>query len=1291
MSTRRPPPPVTRLVLAVLLLAAAGQAQIHHVVTYNEQDGLPSAAIRDLAWSVEGDLLLATRSGLVAFDGLDWRPLVDEGPWREQPACCVAVDQAGRVWGASVWAPVRFGMREDGRWRGMGAGAGPPDDRVHTLLPRQTAQGEPMAAAISRGGVVALVFADTLRTVVPRESLGWVASAAWAGDALLLATESGLVRLSGLPDRPRIAAVAGVPAGPVYAVAASADAAAPFLVVGPTWLGELAGDRLDVQRMYPDLGFAFPERGVAVARDAAGGVYVADMGRVLYLHDALPAPQLLTAENGLAGGGATAMLADPSGAVWLASMRGLSKVIDRRFVAYDRRHGLLADEVSAVIERRDGGIVLGHGGGLTFMAPTPRTLSFGTENARESRVSDLLETPDGAIWIAASRRGLGRLGSGGDLRWLPGEPEPTRETYALAVDEAGHIWVGGAGGLVRGDGSTWEPVSLVRPGGDEPTVRRLQVLDGGAILVATTADGVFRIDGDGVARFTGATTHLNSTYGVFEAGANTLWVATGAGLAQLRDGRIVPTAEPGPVISRPIYAIRRADDGDVWFGTDAGVRVWDGERLHAYSARDGLLGAEVNRDALVLDRLGRMWVGTDRGVSVHDPRLLGEPPPAARVRIVDLEVGGRRVPLGEPLSLDADQNELVVHFRATPLDDTQALRFATYLEGLDAHWREPATMPGRSVRYTSLPPGRYRFHVRAVDRRGEVGPEATTPPIAIAAPLTERWWFVLLEFVAVAGLVFLLVALLHGRRYARRLSREVDERTAALAESEAAVRQESRRLEAVLASTSDAVLATDAEHRVVMANRSARELLAGGGSTLVGSELSGLLPGLDPAAATAPSGEGEVEGEREGEVVEYRLARPGNAAIELEVAVAPLADVEADRPGHVLAFRDVTDRRRLERERIRAQKLESLGVLAGGLAHDFNNLLTVVLGHVSMLQSGPAAAAGRASLDSIRQATEQARNLTGQLLTFARGGAPRKELTDLAALVRRAADLARAGAGVQLVLELPDDLPHAEVDPAQMEQVVGNLIINARQALRDQGRITIRGRATSVDGEPWVELEVVDDGPGIPREIVDRVFEPYFTTRPDGTGLGLPICHSILERHGGTIAVADDAGAGARFVIGLPAAGERTPHGGTDTGARADGVATLDRDRGLRVLVLDDEEPVRDILTRMLANLGHTTEAVAEGSAAIAAFELARASDRPFDLVIVDLTIAGGLGGRETFARLQAIDPQVRAIVASGYASNAVMSDHEGHGFRAALSKPFDQDALAAAIARAVADPPVRR
>ena len=210
MSTRRPPPPVRRLVLALLLLAAAGQAQIHHVVTYNEQDGLPSAAIRDLAWSAEGDLLLATRSGLVAFDGLDWRPLAEKGPWREHPACCVAVDDAGRVWGASVWDPVRFGMQEDGRWRGMGAGAGPPNDRIHTLLPRQTARGEPMVAAISRGGVVALVFADTLRTVVARESLGWVASGAWAGDTLLLATESGLMRLSGLPDRPRIAAVPGV-------------------------------------------------------------------------------------------------------------------------------------------------------------------------------------------------------------------------------------------------------------------------------------------------------------------------------------------------------------------------------------------------------------------------------------------------------------------------------------------------------------------------------------------------------------------------------------------------------------------------------------------------------------------------------------------------------------------------------------------------------------------------------------------------------------------------------------------------------------------------------------------------------------------------------------------------------------------------------------------------------------------------------------------------------------------------------------------------------------------------
>ncbi|MBD3221881.1 response regulator, partial [bacterium] len=780
----------------------------------------------------------------------------------------------------------------------------------------------------------------------------------------------------------------------------------------------------------------------------------------------------------------------------------------------------------------------------------------------------------------------------------------------------------------------------------------------------------------GTTQLAGAEPALDSTYGILERGDGRIWVATVDGLARVAGDRIERTRAPDPLLERPIYALAEDRDGRVWIGTDVGVRIWDGRRLATLDARGGLIGSETNRDALMVDRRGRVWIGTDRGVTRHDPALVEPVDDGPPVTITHMTLAGEPVDLDGPLTIPSGVSDLTIDFRSLPFRDERRLRFRTFLEGLDAGWRPAARIPSQSVRYSHLPPGTYRFRVQAVGPHGDGGAIASTPVIDVTPPFWRSWWFRASVALAAIVLMGLSVQVLQGRRYARRLAREVASRTRELAASEQAVRRESQRLSTVLTSISDGVLAVRGDGAIVLGNLAAGDLVGRAVDDLIGQPLDRFFPDLTVAL-------GRGEGRLADPVFAYPFTTPAGEDLDLEVSIAPLAEDDGDAFGWVLAFRDVTDRRRLEQESIRSQKLESLGVLAGGLAHDFNNLMTVVLGHLSVIEEGPALSVGdRASLRRMRDATEQARGLTSQLLTFARGGEPRKQPSDLGELARRTAELVTSGSSCGVDLDLPDDLPAAEVDPGQLEQVFSNLLINARQAMPEGGVIRVRGRAATRGADPRVEITIVDEGPGIAAEIADRIFEPYFTTKDGGSGLGLSICYSIVRRHGGELRVSSPAAGGAAFTVSLPATQARVD----DAPPTASTTAAVE---GLRVLVLDDEEPVRDIMMRMLEREGHECVGVATGEEAIDAHARALGEGRPYDVVVVDLTIADGMGGAEAFAHIRRREPDVRGIVASGYSHDPIMSHHEQHGFGAALRKPFDRSSLARAVGAVLETAPV--
>ena len=371
-------------------------------------------------------------------------------------------------------------------------------------------------------------------------------------------------------------------------------------------------------------------------------------------------------------------------------------------------------------------------------------------------------------------------------------------------------------------------------------------------------------------------------------------------------------------------------------------------------------------------------------------------------------------------------------------------------------------------------------------------------------------------------------------------------------------------------------------------------------------------------------------------------------------------------------FFDITERKIIEEERVIFSKMESLGVLAGGIAHDFNNLLTVVLGNINLaMLELPPEYAGQEILTEAETACFQAQNLARQLLTFAKGGAPIKQLVAIEPLIRESATFACRGSQVRCEFTLPDNLWAIEADAGQIHQVFQNLMLNAIQAMPGGGTIKIRGENLELanggdlplSASRYVKISLQDQGGGMPAGYLAKIFDPYFTTKPKGSGLGLATSYFIIKHHHGHIAAESKLGVGTTFTVYLPAVDRKiSPSPEVET--------TLFSGRG-KILVMDDEDMVREVVGKMIAYLGYEANFARDGEEAINIFTEAQRSGQAFDAVILDLTVPGGMGGKEAMAELLKIDPKVKAIASSGYSDDPVMSEFHKYGFSAIIPKPY--------------------
>jgi PAS domain S-box-containing protein len=472
-------------------------------------------------------------------------------------------------------------------------------------------------------------------------------------------------------------------------------------------------------------------------------------------------------------------------------------------------------------------------------------------------------------------------------------------------------------------------------------------------------------------------------------------------------------------------------------------------------------------------------------------------------------------------------------------------------------------------------------------------------------------------------------------------------------------------LKVTLNSLGEGVVAADQEERIIFINEAAANLTGYSQDAAFGEPVNKIFYVINDQTS-----EPIIANPLQKTVGNLILVTRDLQEVPIAINCSPIKSSDGQIIGTVTVFQDISEKQKIEQELLKAAKLDSLGILAGGVAHDFNNILAGILANLQL-----AAIKIKRNQDISKhlegtiEITRKASDLTKQLLTFAKGGNPVKKSVSIANLVKDTVKFALSGSKVKAEFHFPEDLWVVNIDESQITQVINNLTINAEQAMYTGGILKIYGENVILENESqhnpgqYVKLTVEDHGIGIPGEIINKIFDPFFTTKKAGNGLGLSTSYSIIKKHNGYLEVDSAPGIGATFYIYLPVSKEVLAFKESQREIAVSGEA--------KILLMDDEDAIREVGGEMLACFGYRVALARDGQEAIALYKQAKETDEPFDVVIMDLTVPGGLGGIETIAVLRQLDPEIKAIISSGYASDPVMSDYESYGFSGVVIKPY--------------------
>jgi PAS domain S-box-containing protein len=947
-----------------------------------------------------------------------------------------------------------------------------------------------------------------------------------------------------------------------------------------------------------------------------------------------------------------------------------------------------------VLEYEPGKFVLGHDRGLTFWDGNKfLEMPFTEDDAAvlpSFRVLDMKVDSRQNIWVISARVGLARISKQREIKWY-GKDHGLPDNINISsvwIDHADNVWVGTSRGVFFMAGNENRFVSIRVDKFPTPAVRKIYAGTKKILYLGSTYNGVYAYEDKKNQwknyRVPGAN-GANNVFALKEDHRGRLLIGTLAGLFTLdpKQERLKKFKENNFEIHRPVYFIAEDYQHRLWFGTNKGVVRWDGIRERNYSLPEGLIGQETNRAAGIVDSRGRVWIGTNRGLSIYneqfDDYMNWNPSPKLRLLYMEADNGKISLaPSDPPVQLNYKTNTLVFHFRGVSFINEKAIRFKHKLEGFDKEWLDEHYPFKQMIRYSNLPAGRYRFHLKVKNALGVWSDPATSPELVIPDPFYKRWWFFLLVFLSAVIIFYSIFRFFLEKRHAALLEGQVEERTNQLQASE-------KRYRSLFEESKDMVFITTPEGKIIDINPAGVELLGFQSKEEV-LELGFMLNFCNDPGDRAAFRE---EIEKEGYVKDYEITfkrKDGEP-----IAALVTATLVRDQEGNITAYRgiirDITGQKKLEQQLTQAQKMEAIGTLAGGIAHDFNNILAVIIGYGElMLDELEEGNEMRKSVEQIVSASGRGAELVNQILAFSRQTRQNRRSINLSTIIEESLRLLRSI--LPTTIEIRRDIraasAHILADPTQVHQVIMNFGTNAWHAMREKGGILdVSLDEVIMDAETvkkyqdikpglYFKLTISDTGHGMTLEVMKHIFEPYFTTKAtgEGTGMGMAVTHGIVKSHGGDISVTSEPGKGTTFHVFFPKIEEKVEPESKSNGKIPGGSE--------RILLVDDEVALTEAGTRILKRLGYDVVGISDAITALEAFR--KEPDR-FHLVISDLTMPH-MTGIQLAEEIKKIKPDIAIILCSGFSASLTPEQIKAFGISEFIMKPIIKSELAWGIRR---------
>ncbi|MGD2090540.1 MAG: response regulator [Candidatus Aminicenantes bacterium] len=1286
--------------------------QVHH---YSVADGLPNAHVYDITQDHWGRMWFATHGGISCYDGVSWKNFTQGDGIPAFSFSKISVDRRGRIW--ALLDPGRNGNLSiyihDGTpgngWQqilDLKFNFTKRDGVTSFQLVEQEREGQPLVVVgTAQSGLFLGQRGQWKRLTVKDGLLSNTVKGItqWQGKCYL-ATDKGIAVLNndGTIDN-RLNRLLNLPSKEINGICVEYKDKYPgsrlkdsrLWLCGHQWLGYFYLSESNYKMVFFRTGKSFGKERETnhLLPDYRGGLYIGNRYDIYYFNYQARTWESLHVINGLISEAAYSMYIDFEKNIWISCGRGLSKISSRRFSNFHRIHGLLEEEVTAVLEIEPGKFVLGHNRGLTFWDGKQfRKMPFRGKDEAElpfCRVLDIKADSKQNIWLTAERVGLGRVNKQKEIKWYGkthGLPDHIMST-SVWIDHSDGVWVGTSQGIfvMAASENRFVPIGVEKF--PTPEVRKIYAVEN-ILYLGSTFYGVYAYEMN--------TNHWKNYRKSGEKDANNVFAIKRYQRGRLLIGTIAGLYTLDPVretlkrfkadnfeIHDPVYFIVRDHRHRLWFGTNNGVVRWDGSKARRYSLAEGLVGHETNRAAGILDSKGRIWIGTNRGVSIYneqfDDYINRTPPP--KLRLLDVEVNKRKIPLdplSPPVQLNYKNNPMVFHFRGISFVDETAIRFKHKLEGFDQDWLDEHYPFKQMIRYSNLPPGQYRFHLKARNALGVWSEPVISPQLVILGPFYHQWWFLLLVFLGMLIVFYGIFRYFLEKRHGVLLEKQVEERTNQLRTLEKEYRS-------LFEESKDVVFVTGPGGKLIDINPAGVQLLGYQSKEeifAIGSVLNLYYTPKDRRAFREKI-------ESQGYVKDYEITfkRKDGQPIVGQTAATLVRDKQGNITGYRGIIRDMTRQKELEQRLIQAQKMEAIGTLAGGIAHDFNNILAVIVGHAELMREElPEESRMRKSAEQIVTSSERGAELVKQILAFSRQSKRNRKPLQLKPVIKESLRLLRSvlPSTIEIRQDIQPTCARILADPTQIHQIMMNLGTNAAHAMRDQGGILeVKLEGVVLDAEsvktyhdinpgPYLKLTVSDTGHGMPPEVIERIFEPYFTTKKtgEGTGMGLAVIHGIVKSYDGDITVRSEPGKKTSFDVVFPCFRERRKQ---ERKPRL--IQEIPRGSE-RILLVDDEIALADVGTQMLERLGYQVKGTSD---AIEALEIFSQEPQQFDLVISDMTMPH-MTGFQLAEKIKQIDPDTPIILCSGFTSTATRKQIKNSGVSDFVTKPINRIELARVV-----------